>query len=652
MAGKQTLRMRRAWRGRRALGDLFRSGEVVNARGGLTVSDREVVADEIGRAVEEFMGYAPTAFEELGGGTQVRKEFAAAAPLKRAMVCVAGYQLRGKGRIEGTFNGKRFSISGKVNCRGWYSEWLLIPAPAPVRRGRNTLVLRASGDLVWRLFIEPSESPDRSSRSLDGGRTWDSEGLGLGGFLDGEYVIRLSGRRTSGEGTVTSPPVQVRASGEAFGLAGRVTGVTVRTAARLPVEVRIGSGPWADRPGVWSGWRRPTTAAIRAMERELGGPGPRFVQWRVSLAMRGGRAPVLKSAELSVDLRPAADRGGLRVEVGGPETVLPGRHFAHQRPNPRLEAVRRNYSLDRVWARGRNAWESMLLLSGWVGNYCSYRKPGPFMRGTRYDLVEILEFGHAKKCKVLCGQLAFAFVQLACAYGQTARVICRGNHLVTEVWSPVHRKWAVVDPMDQVWNAKQKKWIWTGGFGGYYHAGDGVPLSAIELREARGGVTRRHLVWKTRKYKSRPATVERDLRWFRREVSWPERNNHTDCWEPVFYGDVFRYSGHLKYRRGTEPVMPWYTTFTSRRGDLEWTVGECAAHLTAVGGGRVLIQFDSRLPGTVGFRVEGRGAGGDELWPADSYLWIPSSAGRKLSVSAVNGLGVSGPATVCRARGE
>jgi hypothetical protein len=651
LAKKRALRMRRAWRGRGALEELFRSGEVVNAAGGLTLSERQVVADETGRAVEEFMGYAPTAFEELGGATRVRKDFRAAAPLKKAVICVAGCPVRGKGRIEGTFNGKRFSVPGKVNCRGWYSEWLLIPAPAAVRRGRNTLVMCASGDLAWRLFIEPSKSPDRSARSLDGGRTWDLGHLGLGGFIDGEYVIRLSGRRTAGEGTVTSPPVQVRAGRGVAGIAGRVTGLSVKTSSKLPVEVRIGNGPWADRPGAWSGWRRPGAGAVRAMERELGEAGPRFVQWRAKLEMRGGRAPVLKSAELSVEMAPSVGAGGLRVDVRGPATVLPGRPFAHQRPNRRLAAVRRHYGLDRVWARGGNDWESMLLLSGWVGNYCSYRKPGPFMRGTRYDLVEILEFGHSKTCKVLCGQLAFAFVQLACAYGQTARVICRGNHLVTEVWSPVHRKWAVVDTMDQVWNAKQKKWVWTPGFGGYYHAGDGVPLSAIALGRIRGRVTRRHLVWKTRKYASRRATVERDLKWFRREVSWPERNNHTDCWEPVFYGDVFRYSGHLKYRRGTERVMPWYTTFTSRRGDLEWTVGECAVHLTALGSDRVLVQVDSRMSSMAGLQISGRGAAEDALWPSDSYLWIPSRAGRKLSIIAENSFGVRGPATVCRVRG-
>ena len=48
----------RSWRGPKELEALFRDGEVVAARGGLTVGEHEVVADETGRAVEEFMRYA------------------------------------------------------------------------------------------------------------------------------------------------------------------------------------------------------------------------------------------------------------------------------------------------------------------------------------------------------------------------------------------------------------------------------------------------------------------------------------------------------------------------------------------------------------------------------------------------------------------
>ena len=218
---RSVLRMTRVWRGPKGLDDLFRDVGVVAARGGLTLGEHEVIADETGRAVEEYMRHAETAFEELGATTWVRKIFDVKAPPRDAKICIAGLKLRGRGRLAGTFNGKPFSVPARCNNR-WYGDWLRFPAPAAVRRGRNELVLRATGSLAWRLFIEPSASPNRSARSLDGGREWDDAHLGKGGFLDGEYVIRLSGRRTAGEGLVTSPPVQVRPDGCGAAPAGRV----------------------------------------------------------------------------------------------------------------------------------------------------------------------------------------------------------------------------------------------------------------------------------------------------------------------------------------------------------------------------------------------------------------------------------------------
>ncbi len=89
--------MKRTWRGRKGLEELFRSGEVVPVRGGLTVSDREVLADETGRAVGAFMGYAEGAFEELGGKVTLRKEFR--APDRLTIRAVNGFGVEGPATI-------------------------------------------------------------------------------------------------------------------------------------------------------------------------------------------------------------------------------------------------------------------------------------------------------------------------------------------------------------------------------------------------------------------------------------------------------------------------------------------------------------------------------------------------------------------------
>ena len=656
--------MTRSWDGPEQLEELFWSTEIVRIPDGLTLSDHCVVADEDGDVVEQFMGYADTAFEEITAATWARKTFDVPGPkIKDAVICIAGHRLRGRGKLAGAFNGVPFTWPARINCTPWYSDWVLIPAPAPLRKGANELILHTTGTLAWRLFIAPSMFPNRSARSADAGLTWDDEHLGLGGFIDGEYCIRLSGKRVADQGVVTSPPIQVVPDSKAktgtgtsgakrrracprfpVAPAGRVASLDVRTNCTSRVEVRLGTGPWLDRPGVWTRWGKLSASAARALERQLPGPGPRFVQFRITLTPGQRSAPVLKRVRLVAGLQPAADVPPPLVEIDKPPTVLSGRPFAHQRSSDKLAYLRKKYRLDKIFGAGRDEWDGLLRLAAWVGHYCGHRvKRVDLIPRPVYEVHSILELGHAKRTPVYCGGLAFVLVQLGAAFGLTGRVICRGNHLVTEFWSPVHQKWAVVDPMDQCHDPKTGEIkVWTEGFGGYYCRGDGVPMSAIELGAARGKVTRRHFVWKSGRYRTRPATVARDLRWFRREISYPERNNYTDATEPVFRADVFRYSGHLKYRRPGQAVMPWYPKFTSRRGDVEWTVGETSVFLTAMPGGEVLVQLRSQLPNTAAFDLGPLG----RINP-DATTWDPAATDT-LSIRAVNTLGQVGAATTWR----
>ena len=653
-----TTRMTRSWDGAGQLEELFWNSEIARIPNGLTLSDHCVIADENGDVVEQFMGYADTAFEEITAATWARKTFDVADPtIKDAVICIAGHKLRGRGKLAGSFNGVPFAFPARINCRPWYSDWVLIPAPAPLHKGANELILHTAGTLAWRLFIAPSMFPNRSARSADAGLTWDDEHLGLGRFIDGEYCIRLSGKRVAHQGVATSPPIHVVPDGRTVAPAGRVASLDVRTNCMSRVEVRLGTGPWLDRPGVWTRWRGLSASAARALERELPEPGPRFVQFRITLSPNERSAPVLKRVRLVAELQPAADAAPPLVEIDKPPTVLSGRHFAHQRPSDKLAHLRKTFKLDAVFGAGRDEWDGLLRLAAWVGDYCSNRVHGvELIPRPVYETRSILELGHERRSAVHCGGLAFVLVQLGAAFGLTGRVLLRGNHLVTEFWSPVHQKWAVVDPMDQRRDPKTGEIkLWAGGFGGYYcrstglTAGRGhdVPMSAIELGAARGKIIRRHFVWESGRYRTRPATVARDLRWFRREISYPERNNYTDATEPLFRADVFRYSGHLKYRRPGQAMMPWYPKHTSRRGDVEWTVGETSVFLTALGDGRVLVQFRSQLPNTAAFSIALNGEYCENI-ERDVYEWDIGATGR-LTVRAVDALGQTGPPTICRA---
>jgi hypothetical protein len=637
-----TIHFKQTWQGADELEDLFWSPEIVRTGDGVSLTDHCVVADENGDAVETFMGYADTAFEEITSTTWVRKTFAIDnAALGQATICLAGDKRRGNGKLAGTFNGIPFTAPARHNCRPWYSDWTLIPVPGKLRRGTNELILHTTGTLAWRLFVVPCLLPNRSARSADAGLTWDDAHLGTGRFIDGEYCIRLSGQQTAPSGTVTSAPIQVKTNTVAA--AGRVTQLAVKTDGKAAIEIRLGSGPWTDRPGVWTAWQAPGPATARQLEAGFDVPGPRFVQFRASLTAAHGRAPTLRSVKFEATLEPAAAAVESAIAISGPPTVLSGRHFAHQRTSEKLAYLRQAFELDAVFETGSDTWDSLLRLAAWVGAYASHRHQDVKLIPKHiYETHSMLVLGHAKQTPVYCGGLAFMLVQLAAAFGLTGRVIFRGNHLVTEFWSPLHRKWAVVDPMDQLPDPQTGVVkVWTEGFGGYYTHADGVPLSAIELGVARGRVTRRHFVYSTGCYEERPATIARDLQWFRREISYPERNNHTDVAEPLFRGDVFRYAGYLKYRQANQSAVPWYPKYTARRGDIEWTVGETSVFLTALPNGQVLVQLRSQLPNTVTYELGGLGN-----LAGDTCRIAPSDLG-SLNVRAVNALGQPGPVTSC-----
>ena len=89
-------------------------------------------------------------------------------------------------------------------------------------------------------------------------------------------------------------------------------------------------------------------------------------------------------------------------------------------------------------------------------------------------------------------------------------------------------------------------------------------------------------------------------------------------------------------------MMLWYPKFTSRRGDVEWTVGETSVFLTAMPGGEVLVQLRSQLPNTAAFDLGPLGR-----INTDATTWDPAATDT-LSIRAVNTLGQVGAATTWR----
>lgn len=90
--------------------------------------------------------------------------------------------------------------------------------------GVNAVVVRNETKVPFLASVEASRTPNRSAKSVDGGRSWDYDHLGKGGYIDGEYVIRLRLARYPETAEVLSDYLE---------LASFVSGDPVKPAVRL-----------------------------------------------------------------------------------------------------------------------------------------------------------------------------------------------------------------------------------------------------------------------------------------------------------------------------------------------------------------------------------------------------------------------------------
>ncbi|OPZ91472.1 MAG: hypothetical protein BWY73_01083 [candidate division TA06 bacterium ADurb.Bin417] len=162
--------------------------------------------------------------------------------------------------------------------------------------------------------------------------------------------------------------------------------------------------------------------------------------------------------------------------------VVPIRHgFAHETfRHPDLETLRKKYRLDEV-GKGRpdefgrqlalRDWVSAAATSGSPSVRCPGGEPGP-----DYHVAVMLEKARRSGHCYFCTYKALASVQLASAFGWTARLVnCDGQHgpagpancghMVYEIWSNQFNKWYLNDSLFNV-----------------HYEKEGRPLSIYELR--------------------------------------------------------------------------------------------------------------------------------------------------------------------------
>jgi hypothetical protein len=331
------------------------------------------------------------------------------------------------------------------------------------------------------------------------------------------------------------------------------------------------------------------------------------------------------------------------IEVSNP--VFRGNHLFVSHENlrsPRFRQLRDRYGLDKVVEGRMNEFERILLLRHWLKTHIRIENDHPTVtRGDAFGILDAALEGGGFHCA------HFMVVQNAVlnAFGYVTRCLGvgpggtpdspGGHHGVNEVWSNDYRKWVLIDAKYDIHFEKE-----------------GIPLSALEVRDELLRNDAADLVC-VRGPDRRPVDGPEEpeggpvtYRWLTWEIQGDRHSNwpafHSSAL--VFLEDEYARS-HTWWRRG-RTNKHWaydagYFVPTRHRNWIEWTPNVLYVTVS-VEQGRIRGTITSCTPNLREYQVREE-PGGDWL-PIDPHFTLPLSRERhEWLLRSINLAGVAGP---------
>jgi hypothetical protein len=612
---------------------------------GVGLLKTELVADEMGITTGRMK-------EDVTGQTWIKKEFlldrvqaASALLLIHFNTYVPEDFKKQGGFLWVDVNGHAIKLDldiPRMLAGGWVRCDVPVSYLAP---GLNSVILRNETKTPFSASVEASKTPNRSAKSLDGGKTWDYDHLGKGGFIDGEYVIRLRLGRFPDSAEIISDNIE---------LASLVTGEPVKPAVKLrkialeldrltpagtsiAVELRGGTTP-AYAPDTWTPWK--AAAALSSGDYQ----DWRFVQWRATLRTTDRRAtPLLKKLTVRADLDVAAKASdGIKVATyDNPQIIRGYYNFTFQdAAEPRLELLRNRYRLDEVVAHCSSEFEKFRVLAYWMrGIWRDGWGKHNLDLHTPWDALISLELAPQYKASGMCVIYSNTFIQCALAVGLQGRGNILDHHFVSEVWSNEFKKWVTFDIAASVDSIRPA-----------FHMKDDTPLNALETHTlAREG--KKDQVWivpagpqpKINGADQKKENMLGPDQWEPR-FGMPFRNNYLTSWLPgeLEHGFIqYHYDGYLWWKDSAVPAYEEYTYQSSHPRDFYWTINQAQVFLSATGvPAELAVQLDTVTPNFAGFQV--RLDGGEWKESGANFAWTLHSGTNTLEARPVNAFKLDG----------
>jgi hypothetical protein len=309
--------------------------------------------------------------------------------------------------------------------------------------------------------------------------------------------------------------------------------------------------------------------------------------------------------------------------------------------SPRIKHLRSRYGLDAVVAGESDEWKRILLLRHWIRSNIAIDNDNPTQ--TRGDTFAILDAA-LKGGKFHCTHFSIVQHAVLNSFGYvTRRLGCGpglkddgGHHGVNEVWVNKFSKWVLIDAK---YDAHFEK--------------NGVPLSALEIRDELWREGAKSVVRvvgpdrspmkpdpETGKWETRPDTY----RW----CSWETNTNRFTTFPArptstlvVLDDEIFR--SNTWYRDG-KPHWAYDTPYfikTARRDWIEWTPNVLTSKVT-IADGRAHVFLSSCTPNFRSFQIMNED--GTWLYCGEQVeLSLDSGRRKRFTFRTINLFGVTGP---------
>ncbi len=598
--------------------------DVTTSPGDVKLLKTELIADE--------MGVTTGSMDEIIiGRTWIKKEFLLDnVEADKAVILIHWNEYSSNELKEGDFflwvvvNDNPIKLNIDVD-RMLTGGWIRCDVPVEfLKPGINTVILKNETDHKFIISLEASRIPDRSAKSIDGGNTWNYNQLGKGGFIDGEYLIRLRLARYPSKAEIKSDFIE---------LGSLVTENLIKPNIKLKklnisldektpqgtallLKVRGGSSP-AYHPDTWTHWRKLNELTPEILEKW------QFFQWKVDLTTENHKiTPVLKDVVISADIvvidKPDKD---LKVVSDNNQKIIRGYyHYTYQDAEEyRLDILRERYRIDEVVGGCSTEFEQYRTLAFWVRAMWrdGWGEHNDDLH-TPWDALITLELAPQYKSAGMCFIYANTFVQTALSVGLQARGVILDHHFISEIWSNEYRKWVTFD----VGNSPN-------ALNAAFHERNATPLNTLETHII-VNEDKMDEIWIVpvgihAKVNATEAAENHLLgpKEIEARFGIPLRNNYLTSWLPgeLEHGFIqFHYDGYLWWKDTPIPKYEEYTYHSSHPRDFYWTLNQARIFLvTGDHKEKLNVILDTETPNFEKFQVridgkEWRDSPSDFIW--------------------------------------